>query len=154
VLLACNCCFLKLITFGPFKTTIYQQNFRHLAKRKTATETLHKLVIDAILDKKGKDVVSLDLRKIKDTASDYFIITHGDSNTQVKAIYDNILEQISKKGYSPYRTEGSKGAEWMIIDFVDVTVHVFYREKRDFYALEELWSDATVTRYNDGAVVK
>lgn len=125
-----------------------------MAKRKTATETLHKIVVDAILDKKGKEVVSLDLRNIKDTASDYFIITHGDSNTQVKAIYDNILEEAIKKGFRPYRTEGSKGAEWMIIDFVDIMVHVFYKEKRDFYALEELWSDADVTRYTDAPIVK
>jgi ribosome-associated protein len=126
----------------------------HLAKRKTATETLHKLVVDAILDKKGKDVVSLDLRNIKDTASDYFIIAHGDSNTQVKAIYDNILEEVAKRGFRPYRTEGSKGAEWMIIDFVDIMVHIFYKEKRDFYALEELWSDADVTNYTDAPIVK
>lgn len=125
-----------------------------MAKRKTATETLLQLVIDAILDKKGKDVVSLDLRKIKDTASDYFIVTHGDSSTQVKAIYDNILEEAIKKGFRPYRTEGGKGAEWMIIDFVDITVHVFCKEKRDFYALEELWSDAASTSYVDAPAVK
>jgi ribosome-associated protein len=146
--------FLKLITFERIRTAIYQQNPRHLAKRKTTTETLHQLVIDAILDKKGKDVVSLDLRKIKDSASDYFIITHGDSSTQVRAIYDNILEEAVKKGFRPYRTEGGKGAEWMIIDFVDITVHVFYKEKRDFYALEELWNDAATTSYVDTPAVK
>lgn len=118
-----------------------------MAKRKTATDTLHSLIIDSILDKKGKDVVSLDLRKIKDTASDFFVITHGDSSTQVKAIYDNILEETKKAGFKPYRTESSKGAEWMIIDYVDVTVHIFYREKREFYALEELWSDAKSISY-------
>jgi len=120
-----------------------------LAKKKNDTETLHKLITEAILDKKGNDVVSLDLRKIKDTASDYFIITHGDSSTQVKAIYDNVLAETVKGGFRPYHTEGAKGAEWMIIDFVDITVHVFYREKREFYALEELWSDAKVTRFTD-----
>lgn len=125
-----------------------------MAKKKTATETLRKIVIDAILDKKGKNVVSLDLRKIKDTASDYFIITHGDSNTQVKAVYDNVLEVAAKKGFKPYHTEGSKGAEWMIIDFVDITVHIFYKDKREFYDLEELWSDAKVTKYVDAPTVK
>ena len=106
------------------------------------------------MDKKGKEVVSLDLRKIKDTVSDYFIITHGDSSTQVKAIYDNILEATALKGFKPYRTEGSKGAEWMIIDFIDVMVHVFYKEKREFYALEELWSDASSTTYPETPTVK
>jgi ribosome-associated protein len=120
-----------------------------LTKRKTETEKLHKLVVDAILDKKGHDVVSLDLRKIKDTPSDYFVITHGDSSTQVKAIYDSVLETTTKAGYEPYKTEGGKGAEWMIIDFVDITVHVFYRDKREFYELEELWNDAKATRYAD-----
>lgn len=111
---------------------------------------MHQLIVDAILDKKGKDVVSLDLRKIKDTPSDYFVITHGDSSTQVKAIYDNIMEAVIDAGLRPYRTESSKGAEWMIIDFVDIIVHVFYREKREFYALEELWSDAKSTSYSEG----
>lgn len=120
-----------------------------MAKKKTDTETLHELVVEAILDKKGNDVVSLDLRKIKDTASDFFIITHGDSSTQAKAICDNIVEVAVKGGFRPYHTEGSKGSEWMIIDFVDITVHVFYRDKREFYALEELWNDATVQRYTD-----
>jgi ribosome-associated protein len=118
-----------------------------LTKKKTATDKLHALVIDAILDKKGNNVVSLDLRKIKDTPSDYFVITHGDSSTQVKAIYDSVLEVASAGGFKPYRTEGGRGAEWMIIDFVDVTVHVFYREKRDFYELEDLWSDAKATTF-------
>lgn len=125
-----------------------------MAKRKTATEALHKVVIDAILDKKGHEVVSLDLRKIKDTPSDYFVITHGDSTTQVKAIYDNVLEETKKHGFQPYRTEGGKGAEWLIIDFVDVTVHIFYRDKRDFYELEDLWSDAKATKYTDGLTPK
>jgi ribosome-associated protein len=122
-----------------------------LAKKKQATDALQQLVIEAILDKKGNDVVSLDLRKIKDTPSDYFVITHGDSSTQVKAIYDNVLKTAKEAGFNPYKTEGAKGAEWMIIDFVDVTVHVFYREKRDFYCLEELWSDAKITSYGEPA---
>lgn len=120
-----------------------------MAKRKNATEKLLSVIIEAVADKKGKNTVSLDLRKIKDTPSDFFVITHGDSSTQVKAIYDSVLEQTAEAGFKAYRTESSKGAEWMIIDFVDVTVHVFYREKRDFYALEELWSDAAVTTYAD-----
>lgn len=119
-----------------------------MAKRKTATtEKLHAVVIDAILDKKGKDVVSLDLRKIKETPSDFFIVTHGDSNTQVKAIFDSVLEQANKAGFKPYHSEGIKNAEWAIIDFVDITVHIFYREKRDFYGLEELWNDAKAVKY-------
>lgn len=106
-------------------------------------------MVDALLDKKGKNVVSLDLREIKDTPSDFFIIVHGDSTTQVRALHDNVLEETKKAGFLPYHKEGGEGAEWMIIDFVDVTVHVFYREKRDFYALEELWNDAKRTDYEE-----
>lgn len=110
---------------------------------------MKKVVIDALLDKKGNNVVSLDLRKIKDTPSDFFIVTHGDSSTQVRALFNNVIEAAAKHGFNPYHTEGMKNAEWVIVDFVDVTVHIFYREKRDFYGLEELWSDAKATYYKD-----
>ena len=103
--------------------------------------------MDAILDKKGQQVVSLDLRKIKDTASDFFIITHGDSNTQVRAIYMNVVEQTRASGFKPYHIEGMTNSEWIIIDFVDVVVHIFYRDKRDFYALEDLWNDGKLTKH-------
>ena len=105
------------------------------------------VVIDAILDKKGQDVVSLDLRKIRDTPSDFFIITHGDSGTQVKALYSSVIERAEANGYRPYHTEGIKNAEWIVVDFVDVVVHIFYREKREFYGLEELWNDAKITKH-------
>lgn len=120
-----------------------------MAKRNTGTENLKKVVIDAILDKKGHQVVSLDLRKIKDTPSDYFIITHGDSNTQVRAIYNNVVDEAEKHGFKPYHMEGMRNAEWIIIDFVDVVVHVFYRDRRDFYGLEDLWNDAKLTKHTD-----
>jgi ribosome-associated protein len=122
-----------------------------LAKRNTGTESLKKVVIDAILNKKGRDVLSLDLKKIKDTPSDYFIITHGDSSTQVRAIYLNVVEEAEKHGFKPYHAEGMKNSEWIIIDFVDVVVHVFYRDKREFYGLEELWNDAKLTRHSDAS---
>lgn len=131
------------------ETAFINKKHSPLAKKKSNTDKLHQIVIDALLDKKGKNVVSLDLREIKDTPSDFFIIVHGDSVTQVRALHDNVLEETKKAGHLPYHKEGGEGAEWMIIDFVDVTVHVFYREKRDFYALEELWSDAKRTDYEE-----
>jgi ribosome-associated protein len=120
-----------------------------LAKKKSGTESLKKLVVDAILNKKGRDVVALDLRKINDAAADYFIITHGDSSTQVKAIFDSVVDEAGKKGIAPYHSEGGKNSEWIIVDFVDVVVHIFHRDKRDFYGLEDLWSDAKLTQYGD-----
>ena len=119
-----------------------------MTKRKPGTESLRKIVIDAILDKKGHDLISLDLRKIKDTPSDFFIITHGDSSTQVRAIYHNVMVEAQKHGFDPYHAEGMKNSEWVVIDFVDVVVHIFHRDKRDFYALEDLWNDAKQTSYS------
>ena len=118
-----------------------------MAKKKAIKVDLKQVAIDAILDKKGNDVVSLDLRKIKDTPSEYFIITHGDSSTHVRAISENVIDEAGKLGIRPYHVEGGKNAEWIIVDFVDVTVHIFYRDKREFYALEELWSDAVLTQH-------
>ncbi len=121
-----------------------------MAKRAPRSAELKKVVVDAILDKKGNDVVSLDLRKIKDTVSDYFIITHGDSGVHINAISENVLKAAEKFGMSPYHIEGKKNAEWVIVDFVDVTVHIFHRDKRQFYCLEELWSDSKATKYVEG----
>lgn len=126
-----------------------------MAKKKAGdTEILKDLVIDAILDKKGQDVVSLDLRDIHDTVADYFIITHGDSSTQVNAIFQSVLEKTKESGHLPFHAEGQKNGEWVIADFVDVVVHIFYRERRDFYQLEELWSDAKVTKHDDAPAIK
>lgn len=124
-----------------------------MAKKKTTnTEQLHNIVVEALLDKKGKNVVSLDLRAIKDTPSQYFVIAHGDSTTQVNALYDSVIKATKEEGHKAYHTEGGVGAEWMIVDFVDVTVHIFYREKRDFYALEELWNDAVRTDHEESTL--
>lgn len=126
-----------------------------MAKKKAGdTETLKDLVIDAILDKKGQDVVSLDLRDIHDTVADYFIIAHGDSGTQVNAIFQSVLEKAKETGQLPYHSEGQKNGEWVVVDFVDVVAHIFYRERRDFYQLEELWSDAKVTKHDDAPAIK
>lgn len=121
-----------------------------MAKRKSEAESLKKIVVDAILDKKGREVVSLDLRKIKDAPSDFFVISHGDSNTQVRALYESVIKQAKENGFQPYHTEGSGNSEWIIVDFVDVVVHIFQRDRRDFYALEELWNDAKLTKYQEG----
>ena len=120
-----------------------------MTKKITESVNVKKLAIEAILDKKGNEVVSLDLTKIKDTVSEYLIIAHGDSSTHVRSLCDYVEDEIAKQGVRPYRVEGAKNGEWIIIDYVDVTVHIFYRDKRDFYALEDLWSDAKLTKHSD-----
>ncbi len=101
-----------------------------------------------MLTKKGKDVVMLDIRKLTDMA-DFFVICSADSDTQLKAIADAVHDGLAELGIKPYRTEGWSGGQWIILDYVEVVVHVFYREARDFYKIERLWSDATVERVTD-----
>jgi ribosome-associated protein len=109
--------------------------------------SLTELVIDSILDKKGEEVVHLDLTALPDAVSDHFIICHADSTTQVRAIGNHILENVfEKSGDRPFSKEGFDNAEWIIIDYMNVVVHVFYKEKRYFYQLEDLWHDAVMKK--------
>ena len=107
-------------------------------------------LVELIQDKKGRDIKSLDLRKIPEAITDYFIVCHGDSSTQVKAIIDNIHKKVKEdRGEAPHHVEGTARSEWAIIDYTDVVVHVFLKEMRDHYQLEDLWSDAVVTEFED-----
>lgn len=121
-----------------------------LKKEKISTEELNQRVVGLIQDKKGKDIVSLDLRAIPEAVTDYFIICHGDSTTQVRAIVDHIEEECIKQGWRKNITvEGRTNGEWALVDLGDVVVHVFLHEKRDFYQLEDLWSDARITAFEN-----
>lgn len=121
------------------------------AVRKQFKENLSGLegvIIQAILDKKGEDVVSLDLRQITDAVADFFIICHGTSKVQVKAIADYVIEKSKEYlGEKPWKQEGFENREWILLDYVDVVVHIFYKENRDFYQLEDLWDDAIRKEY-------
>ncbi|MCP4125297.1 MAG: ribosome silencing factor [Bacteroidetes bacterium] len=111
---------------------------------------LSEYLIELIQDKKGRSIKSLDLRAIPEAIADYFIVCHGDSNTQVRAIIDNIHKKAKEdRGELPHHVEGTASAEWAIIDYTDVVVHVFQKEMRDHYQLEDLWSDAVVTELDD-----
>jgi ribosome-associated protein len=121
-----------------------------LKKETTNTEELNQLIVGLIQDKKGKDIVSLDLRAIPEAVTDYFIVCHGDSTTQVRAIVDHIEEECIKQGLRKNITvEGRMNGEWALVDLGDVVVHVFLNEKREFYQLEDLWSDAKVTAFEN-----
>jgi ribosome-associated protein len=99
--------------------------------------------IEAMEAVKGKDIVTLDLREITTAVTDYFVICHAPSKTQVDAIADKVEELVYEKTHSkPYHVEGRDNTEWILIDFVDVVVHVFLESKRSYYKLEELWADA------------
>ena len=121
-----------------------------ISKTAQNTELLNHLIIDAIQDIKGKNIVKLDLRSLEDAPTDYFIICEGDSSTQIKAISDNISRKLKQEvGLIPNHTEGMDGAKWILVDYFDTVVHVFYPETRAFYEIEELWGDAVRTDYEN-----
>jgi len=109
-----------------------------------------KTIIRAIQNKKGQKLVSLDLRKIPEAAADFFIVCEASSTTQVKAISDEV-EMLVKNECAevPYKQEGKQALQWVLIDYVNVVVHVMHPEARKFYKLEEMWSDASVLEHTD-----
>lgn len=112
-------------------------------------EELNDLIIDSIQDIKGKQIVKLDLRELEEAPADFFIICEGDSNTQVKAISDNVHRRLKQEAKTyPSHVEGEKNALWICLDYFNTVVHIFYKETRGFYELEALWSDAKFTEYD------
>ena len=110
------------------------------------SQHLSEIVVAGMLDKKAFDVTVLDLRKIKHAVADYFVICSGNSDTQIDAISDAVEDTVKKQTkQSPWKREGFKEKEWILIDYVDVVVHIFSKDKRVFYGLEELWADANIT---------
>ena len=116
--------------------------------RLTKNSKIFKTIIDAILEKKGDHIVSLDLRKINEAVADFFIICQANNPNQLRAIADNIEEQVREKcSETPYKHEGRQAQQWILIDYVNVVVHVMLPEPRKFYQLEELWHDAPSTEH-------
>lgn len=113
--------------------------------------TLARLGIDAILEKKGRDIAVLDMQDVSGMA-DFFVLCTGDSDIQIKAIVDGVQEQIQEHaGESPWHVEGYDHRQWVLLDYVDLVVHVFNEEKRGFYDLERLWGDAPIETVDDEA---
>ena len=113
-------------------------------------EPLVNCIVDAILEKKGKEVTSLEIGKLPNAVCDYFIICHADSTTQVHAIAENIeLKVRDNIGEKVWKSAGYDNSIWVVLDFVNVVVHVFQTEWRDFYKIEELWADSPAKKYSD-----
>ena len=111
--------------------------------RLTRNSKIFKTIIQAIQEKKGENVISLDLRKIPEAVADFFIICEASSTTQVKAIADSIEDEVKKNcDELPYKHEGRQSLQWVLIDYVNVVIHVMLPENRRFYKLEDMWSDA------------
>ena len=116
-------------------------------KAKKTVDPLLEAVKEALLDKKAKEPVSLDFNKSGSSLCDYFIICHGTSSTQVTALADGVMRDVKKKtGLNPYHREGFENAEWILIDYGDIIVHIFQESKRNFYNLEQLWADAVMMK--------
>ena len=108
------------------------------------------IIADAMLAKKAKDVISLDLRQIGTAIADHFVICNADSTTNVVAIADNVEEMMLKEcGRKVVRQQGRENAFWIIMDYSDIVVHIFNTEQRAFYRLEDLWADSIKTTYSD-----
>ncbi|ASO03558.1 ribosome-associated protein [Arenibacter algicola] len=117
-----------------------------MQKRKSSADELIALILSGIEEVKGNDINLLDLRDIENTVCDYFIICNGTSNTHVNAIVGSIQKTVSKAIQDkPWHVEGSDNAEWVLMDYVNVVVHVFQKQVREYYDIEGLWGDAKVT---------
>ena len=117
-----------------------------MQKRKASADELIALILHGIEEVKGLDINILDLREIDNTVCDYFVLCNGTSNTHVNAIVKSIQKTVSKAIQDkPWHVEGSENAEWMLMDYVNVVVHVFQKHAREFYDIEGLWGDAKVT---------
>ncbi len=115
---------------------------------KEKTQSISEVIIHGIQEKKGSDIVRLDLRNLKSSVSDYFVICHAESATQVKAIADSVEHEMETHfNEEPWRKEGFSTAEWIVLDYFDVVVHIFKKEKRYYYGVEELWGDAEIMNY-------
>lgn len=103
-------------------------------------------IVSGIQEVKGHDITVLDLRSIPHAVADYFVVCHGNSNTQVKSISRSVEAMVSKEiNDRPWHKEGVQNANWILLDYSEAVVHIFYKEDREYYALEDLWADAEVS---------
>lgn len=121
-----------------------------MAKTKNSTDQLITQIIEGIENNKGLEIKLLDLREIENSICDYFIICSGTSNTHVESIASSIQKTVSKSlKEKPWHTEGEQQAQWILLDYIDVVVHVFQRAVRTHYDLENLWGDAKITSFSE-----
>lgn len=120
-----------------------------MIKTITKSEELALLMVEAIQEKKGKNIKLLDLRGLDYSITDFFVVCEAESGTQINAIYESIDEVVKKKlGQDPHHVEGRDESIWVLLDYIDAVAHIFQPESREFYRLEALWAEAKVTEYN------
>lgn len=115
-------------------------------------EQIRDLVVRGMQEKKGQDIVVMDLRNVKNAICDYFVLCSGTSDTQIDAISTSIEEEVYKASHQdPWHREGKLNREWILLDYVDVVAHVFKKDRRSFYDLEQLWGDAEIQIVEEAA---
>jgi len=130
--------------------TLLANRKKNTVTRLTRNSKIFKTIINAIQQKKGTNIISMDLRKIDEAVADFFIICEANNPTLLKAIADNVEFEVKEKcGEPPYKHEGRQAQQWILIDYVNIVVHVMLPEPRKFYQLEEMWSDAQTTEHLD-----
>lgn len=134
----------------PDQPEASSKTFISLSEDKTAdADALIASITEALLQKKAKKIVVLDVRGLT-SLTDYFIVCHGTSETQIKALADNIIEETRKNlGEKVWKMEGMDARRWIILDYVNVVVHIFSEEKRDYYGIERMWNDAVLKEIED-----
>ncbi len=120
------------------------------AKKTVSSDELSQLVIEGMQDRKGSDIVLIDLKSVQSSVADYFVICTGSSDTQVDAISTSVERLVKEKADEyPRHVEGRQNKEWILIDYVDVVAHIFKSDKREFYGLESLWGDARIIQIEE-----
>jgi ribosome-associated protein len=128
--------------------TLLEKRKKSTVARITRNSKLFKTIIHAMQEKKAERIISLDLKKIPEAVTDFFIICEATNPIQLKAIADFVEEEVKKKcGENPYKHEGRQGEQWILIDYVNVVAHIMLPETRKFYRLEEMWSDASIIEH-------
>ncbi len=121
-----------------------------MAKNIKPADVLAEVIVKGMQEKKAKNIVKIDLSHINEAGADYFVICHGDSDRQAKAIADSVEDVVRETmSEKPNSREGQGQNRWVLLDYVNVVVHVFQKEVRDFYEIEELWHDGKFTKYED-----
>ena len=119
-------------------------------KNQVDSKLLADTIVSGMSDNKAEDIVLLDLREVENSVTDFFVICSGNSTTHVEGIVSSLTRETSRQiKEKPWKQEGTKGSEWVLLDYINVVAHVFYKEAREFYDLEDLWADAKRTEIKD-----
>jgi ribosome-associated protein len=134
----------------PQKAQKKDQQFKSINENKTAdSELLIEAITEGLLDRKAEDITILDVHELT-TLADKFVICHATTDVQIKAIADSVVKQTNVQlGEKPWKEEGRDSRRWVILDYVNVVVHIFKKELREYYALEKMWNDAEIIKVED-----